>query len=205
RFAFVLEHFVLAVRPYAGEAVGLQLDLALDVVRRRLAVGRALRLLRLRQNAQQILHVVPDLVRDHIGLRKLARSAADIAAAKARRDLIEERGVEIDLLISRAIERSHGALRGSAATGVRRTAIENQHGRAVDLAVLGEDLLPLQFGAAEHLAHEAAHIVLRRAGAARRWRRLHLRPTGTGQDLGAADEQARVDAERPADEAERHD
>src|SRR5262245_61969305 len=121
-----------------------------------------------------------DLVRDHVGLRKLASPAADGADAKTRGELIEERGVEVDLLIGRAVERSDGALRGSVATGVARTAIENQHGCAVDLAVLGEDLLPLQFGAAEHLAHEAAHIVLRRAGAARRGRRLHLRPTGTG-------------------------
>ena len=29
--------------------------------------------------------------------------------------------------------------------------------------------------------------------------------TGAGQDLGAADEQARIDAERPADDAEHHD
>src|SRR5262249_33249053 len=193
-----LEHFVLAVRPHAGEAIGLQLHLHLDVVRRRLAVGRTLRLLCLRQNAQQILHVMADLVRDHVGLRKLARPAADVAAANTRRDLIKERGVEVDLLIGRAVERSHGALRGAAATGVRRAAIENQHWCAIDLSVLGEDLLPLQFSAAEHLAHEAAHVVLRRAGAARRRRRLHLRPAGTSQDLGAPDEQARVDAERPA-------
>src|SRR5262249_32124474 len=81
----------------------------------------------------------------------------------------------------------------------------DEQGCAVDLAVLGEDLLRLQFGAAEHLAHKAAHVVLRSAGASRCGRRLHLRPAGAGQDLGAADEQARVDAERPADEAERHD
>ena len=96
-------------------------------------------------------------------------------------------------------------LRGAAATGVRRAAIENQHGCAVDLAVLGEDLLPLQFGAAEHLAHETAHIVLRSGGAGRAGRRLHLRLARAGQDLGTADEQAWIDAERPADEAERHD
>src|SRR5262249_12048787 len=146
-----------------------------------------------------------DLVRDHIGLRKLARPAADVAAAETRRDLIEERGVEVDLLIGRAVERSHGALRGSTATCVRRAAIENQHGCAVELAILGEDLLPLQFGAAEHLAHEAAHVVLRRAGPAPRGRRRHRRRAGPGQALGAADEQAWVDAERPADEAKRHD
>ena len=58
--------------PDAGEAVGLQLDPHLDAVRLRLAAGRALRLLRLRQDAEQVLHVMADLVRDHIGLRELA-------------------------------------------------------------------------------------------------------------------------------------
>src|SRR5262249_30420780 len=67
RLAFVPEHRVLAVRPHPGEAVGLQLDLHLDVIGRSLAAGRALRLLRLRQDAEQVLHVVADLVRDHVG------------------------------------------------------------------------------------------------------------------------------------------
>jgi hypothetical protein len=103
----------------------LKLHLHLDVIRRRLAVGRALRLLGLGQNAEQILHVMPDLVRDHVGLGKLARFAANVAAAKARGDLIEEGGVEVDLLVGRTVERSHGALGFSAATRVRRAAIEN--------------------------------------------------------------------------------
>jgi hypothetical protein len=38
-----------------------------------------------------ILDVVADLVRYHIGLSELAGIAADIAAAEARRDLIERR------------------------------------------------------------------------------------------------------------------
>src|SRR6266508_702675 len=126
------------------------------------------------------------LVRDHVGLRKLASLAADIAAAEARRDLIEERGVEINLLVGRTVERSHGAARFSAATGLRRAAIEHQHGRAIGSALLGEDLLPLQLGAAEHLADEATHLVLRSGGAPRRGRRLHLRLTGTVQDLATA-------------------
>ena len=105
-------------------------------------------------------------MRDHIGLGKLAGVVTNLAAAKASHDLVEERGVEIDLLIGRAVERSHGALRGSAATGVRRAAIEDEHRRAIDFAVLGEDLLPLQLGAAEHFAHEAPHIVLGAAGRA---------------------------------------
>src|SRR5689334_12174966 len=131
--------------------------------------------------------MMPDLVCDHISLGKLARSAADVAAAKARRDLIEERRVEIDLLVGRTVERSHGALRFSTATRVCGAAIENEHRRAIGPAVPGEDLLPLQFGATEHFAHEAAHLVLRRRCAPRGRRRLHLWPVRTGQDLRAAD------------------
>src|SRR5205814_10584737 len=124
---------------------------------------------------------MPDLVRNHVSLGKLARSAADVATAKARRDLIEERRVEIDLLVARTVERPHGALRFSAATRVRGAAIENEHRWTIESAVVGEDLFPLQVGAAEHLAYAAAHLVLRRRRSSRGSRRLHLRPVGTGQ------------------------
>src|SRR5512144_1543845 len=144
-------------------------------------------------------------MRNHIGLGKLAGLAADVAAAKAGRDLIEERGIEIDLLVGRAIKRSHGALRHPAATRLRRAAVEDQNRRSVSLAVSGEDLLPLHLGAAEHFAHEAAHVVLGCARTARRRGRLHLGLAGAGQDFRAADENARIDPERPADEAEHHD
>jgi hypothetical protein len=96
-------------------------------------------------------------------------------------------------------------LRGPAAIGVRGAAVEHQNRRAIALAVLGEDLLPLQLGAAEHLAHETAYVVLGSASASRRRRRLHLRLALAAQDLGPADEQAWIDAERPADQAERDD
>src|SRR5262249_24547950 len=48
-------------------------------------------------------------------------------------------------------------------------------------------------------------LILGSAGASRAGRRLHLRTAGVGQDLGAADEQARIDAQCPANETERHD
>src|SRR5262249_52162333 len=92
------------------------------------AAGGGLRLPRLGQNTEQVLHVMSDLVRDHVGLRKLACLAADVATVETRRDLIEERGVEIDLAVSGTVERSHGALRFSAASGVRCAAIKNGHG-----------------------------------------------------------------------------
>ena len=93
--------------------------LHLDLVGLGLAAGGALQLLRLRQDAEQVLHVMADLVRDHIGLRELAGLAADVAAAEAGRDLIEERGVEIDLLVGRAIERPHRATAPRRRTGRR--------------------------------------------------------------------------------------
>src|SRR5260370_2449196 len=132
------------MRSTPREAIGLQLDVHLDVVRRRPAAGGALRLLRLGQNAEQILHVMSDLVRDDVGLRKLARLAADVAAVETRRDLAAERGVEIDLLVGGTVEGSHGALRFSAPTGLRRAALENEHAGPVDPAVALHDLLPLR-------------------------------------------------------------
>src|SRR5215831_20876243 len=88
-------------------------------------------------------------MRDHIALGKLASLVAD-AAAEARRDLIEERGVEIDLLVDRTIEWSHLALRFSAATDLCPATIENQHWRAIVSSILGEDLFPLQFGSFQY-------------------------------------------------------
>src|SRR5258705_7290443 len=169
RLALAPQVLILVARPDAGEAIRLQLDPHLDLVPLGLADG-ALRLLRLRQDAEQVLHVMADLVRDHIGLRELAGLAADVAAAEAGGDLVEERGVEIDLLVGRAVERPHRALRDAAAVGPRRAFVENEDRSAVGPALLGEDLLPLHFGAAEHLAHETAHVVLRRTGVALRRR-----------------------------------
>src|SRR5207237_457976 len=137
----------------------------------------------------------------HIGLREAASAA--LAATEAALDLLEERGVEVDLLVGRAIERPHRALRNAAAGGISLTAEEHERRRPIALAVLAEHVLPDRLGAAEHARHEAAAVVTWRAGLARpglRRRRLGL---GLPVDhLGAADEQARIDAERPTDQAE---
>src|SRR5262249_32778576 len=140
RLALTLQVLVLAVGPNAGEAVGLQLDLHLDVIGVPLVAGGALRLLRLRQDAEQGLHVVSDVVRDQIGLRELAGLAADVAAAEAGLDLPEERGVEVDFLVRRTIERPHRALRDAAAIRARGAAIQDQYRGTISFAVLGKDL-----------------------------------------------------------------
>ena len=82
-----IEELVLrlgVVRPDAGEAVGLQLDLHLHAIGLRAVAGGALRLLHLGQDAEQVLHVVADLVRDHIGLGELAGLAGAAAEAPSR-------------------------------------------------------------------------------------------------------------------------
>ena len=68
-----------------------------------------------------------------------------------------------------------------------------------------EHLLPLHVRRAEDLADELAHLVARRAGLARRPARLLVVLPATGEHLGAADQQARIDPERIADDAEHHD
>jgi hypothetical protein len=155
-----------------------------------------------------------DLVRDHIGLSELAPFGAGVAAAEAVLDLAEERGIEIDLLVVGTIERPHRAARPFAATRIRRFAIHHQDRRAVGLAGLAENILPLRLGAAEDARHEAADVVARRAGAprlparrrlARRLIGLLIARSAAGEDFGAADQHPRIDAERPADQAEHHD
>ncbi len=85
------------VRPDAGIAIGLQFNAHLKPVGGDLAACGLLRGLLLRQGAEQILHVMADLVRDHISLREFAGVAR--ATMEARLDLFEERGVEIDALV----------------------------------------------------------------------------------------------------------
>src|SRR5262249_7775142 len=162
-------------------------------------------LLRLGQDAEQVLHVVTDLVRDHVGLRELTGLAADVAAAKARRDLIEERGVEIDLLVRRTIERPHRALRHPAAIGARGAAVENQNRSTLCRPARGEPFLPRRLGAPAPFAAEAALAAGGGAAPPRRRGPPPLRLPLPAQVPAPADEHARIDAERPADQAERDD
>ena len=123
-----------------------------------------LRVLRLRQDAEQVLHVVADLVRDHIGLGEFAGLAA--AALEAHLHVAEERGVEIDAPVARAIERPHRRLRIAAAARLA-AGVKPQPRRPVALAARLEDGRPHVLGVAEHGGDELAGLVGRRAGAPR--------------------------------------
>src|SRR5262249_36851672 len=193
--------------PDAGQTISLQLDLDLQLICLS-AVHPLLLLLDPGKNSQRILHVVADLVGDHIGLRELAGFA--FAAAETGLDLAEERGIEIDLLVVRTVERAHRALRLPAAFRTGLALVENEHGLAIGLAVALEDVGPFRVNVAEDGRDESSDVIAWLAGAprllpARRLHRLLSVRAAAGKDLGAADQDTWIDAQRPADQAQHYD
>src|SRR5262245_26319156 len=190
------------MRPYAGEAIGLQLDADLDAV----GVGPVHALLHpldLWKNPEQVLHMMPHLVGDHVGLRELAGFAARITGAKASLEVLEERRVQVNLAIVRAVERPHRGLRGAAGRACRAREHDERR-RLVLLAGLCEDLLPLSLGASEHGRDELPGLIGRRSGSCR-LATLLLGAVSAGENLGAVDQQPRVDAEPPGEKSQHDD
>ena len=105
------------VCPHAGVAIGLQLA----AHRIRLGAGAAARHAR-SNSADQVLDVVAVFVRDDIGLRELARRAEAIG------ELVEEREIEIDVAVARAIKRAGGRL-AFAAAGRGFSIVDGERGR----------------------------------------------------------------------------
>jgi hypothetical protein len=87
--------------PDAGEAVGLQLLPHRQRIGCRRVAAALLRGAHLVRDAEQVLHVVTDFVRDHVSLGELARRV------KTFPEVAVERQVDIDLLIRRAVKRPH--------------------------------------------------------------------------------------------------
>src|SRR5262245_45714111 len=149
--------FLRVVRPDPGGAIGLQLDPYLQLVGVGLIHG-ALHRLHPRQNAEQVLHVMADLVRNHVGLRELTALAADLAAAETPLEVLKERSVEIDLMVDRAVERPHGGLGGPAGRA-RGAGEHDQSRRLVGFTGAREDLFPFGFRASEYGGHDLAHLI----------------------------------------------
>src|SRR5947199_1553696 len=190
----LLDEFPALLRtigPEPGETIGLQLDLNLQVIRLDLADG-VLALLHLRQNAEQILHVVTDLVGDHVSLGELA-SLAVVAAAEPALQISEESRVEIDPLIVRTIERPHGGARGAAGRA-RRAGKHHQGRRPVMPALFLQHVPPYRLGAAEHGRDELAGAVARRAGMRRGAVGRVIGMAAAAENLRAPDQQPRIDA-----------
>src|SRR5262249_38745404 len=103
--------------PHAGEAISLQFHPHLDAVGVRLIPSFLHALLhgvRLGQDTEQVLHVMADLMSDHVGLRELARLAAGVASIKASFHFLEERGVQINHAVIWTVEWPHGGLSSAA-------------------------------------------------------------------------------------------
>ena len=93
--------------PHTRETVRLELEPNRELVR--FGWIRLRELSHARVRAEQVLDVVAELVREHVGLREIP------TCAQALLQLLEESEVEIDLLILRTVERPGGRLREAAA------------------------------------------------------------------------------------------
>src|SRR5215831_5321009 len=171
--------------PHAREAVGLQLDPHLQLIAVDL-VHALLQLLYLGQDTEQVLHVMPDLVGNHVGFRELARLAAGIAGAKPPLQVLKEGRIEINLAIVRTVEWPHSGLCEAAARSCY-AGKHNESRRLIGLAGLRKDLLPLRFGAAEHGGYELRHLVRGGARASLLRLLLLLRTASARENVDSAD------------------
>src|SRR6516162_5564315 len=133
-------------------------------------------------DAEQVLHVMPDLVGDDVRLGKLT------GRLELLRKLLEEAQVEIHLAVYRAVERARGRASPTAG-GPHLIPVKHQLRWNVLHPLILENGAPGILGLAEHRGDEAALLILRRA-VARRRRRL-LRRYCAQQTK----EQTRIDAE----------
>jgi hypothetical protein len=146
-------------------------------------------------DAEQRLHVVTDFVRDHVGLREVARRA------QARLHRFVESEVDVDLLVAGTVERPHGRLAG-AASGRRGAAKQHQPGLAVRAALGLELRAPHVLGVREDCRDKGRHLVVRRRSVRRSLRHRRRLGAAAAQD---AKQRQRVDAERPAGHQRDHD
>src|SRR5712692_3258518 len=159
-----------------------------------------------RQDAEQVLDMMPGFMGDDIGRGEFAGIAR--AAAKPRLDLTEENGIEKNLLVRRAVERPHRRLRHAAAPAIGGVAKQHDARTRIGLTAGLEDLAPAIVDLAEDAGDHAAHLVGRRTGLGGRGPAIGLiarRLSATGKNLRAADQDARIDAEGVTDETEHDD
>ena len=129
-------HGLLVVGPHTGIVVGQQLQAHADLVGLRLA-RLAHGLVGFRQRTSEVLHMVTNLMGNDVGVCKRVTLNAQLTL-----HLREERQVDIEFLVARAIERTDGC-RCRAAGGVH--LIAEQHERRILVltpAILSKHLGP---------------------------------------------------------------
>src|SRR5215831_4163520 len=174
--------------PDARQAVGLQLHAHLERVALGLA-ATALRLLDALGDAEQVLHVMADLVGDDVGLGEIARGA-DLVAQVA-----VERQIDVELVIARTVEGAHCRL-GEAAGRLHGAAEQHEARLLVSPAHLTEEIAPGVLRVGEDDRDEVAQLIV--AGRSL----LHARRGPGAPRVGPLEDHARVDAEVHGDQDE---
>src|SRR6266446_7423752 len=204
RFKEVRALLLLAVDPDARQAIRLQFDLHLQRVGFRLAADLLLQPRHARQDAEQVLDVMPGFMGDDVGCGELAGIAR--TAVKPSLDLTEKSGIEKNRLVRRAVERSHRRLRHAAAPAIGRVAKQHDFRTRIGLPAGLEDFAPAIVDLAEDAGDHAAHLVGRRTGLDRPGSAIgFISLAAAGQNFRAADQDAGIDAERIADQAKDDD
>jgi len=97
--------------PHAGEAVSLQFEAHRQCVDLFFRMGTLLEGTDTVRYSEQVLHMVADLMRDHVGLRKIAGSTETAV------EFIEERQVQVELAVPGAVKGP--GCRGGIPAGLR--------------------------------------------------------------------------------------
>src|SRR5688572_20491406 len=188
------------VAPHAGVAVGLQLHAHRHAVVLGLRAAAA-RGLELGEAAGHFLHVMRDLVRNHVGLREVPWRAELLMKGA------EEGQIDVELLVARTVKLPH-CRRAHAARRADLPFIEYERRRAVLASRLPEDSAPHVLGAAQHLRDELPRLVPRRAlgDLLRRWAaagplpgHVHDRAGIDAQEIGHERDQDPADPDSAAD------
>src|SRR5947208_13483685 len=148
--------------------------------------------------------MMPGFMGDDVGCRELAGIAR--TAVKPGLDLAEKSGIEINRLVWRAVKRPHRRLRHAAAPTIGGVAKQHDFRTSIGLPTGLEDLTPAIVDLAEDAGDHAAHLVGWRAGLDGSGSAIgFISLAAPGQNFRAADQDARIDAERVADQAEDDD
>ena len=179
------------VGPDPGEAIRLQLGAHRQSARADLAGLPRLRLL---QNAEKLLDMVADLMRQHVSLGEVA------GRAEALLQLGVEVEIDINVLVVRAVERSAGGGRRSATRlhARRRRASASDRGIARPPAAAAA---PSRYPPCRRARSPRRSASRRSPGRGRRLAAFLALLIGTGRlGVAARQERQRVDAEKPGDD-----